>query len=67
MPKLSDSQKSNMEGKITLEELSLYLKKCKNNVAPGSSGFSFESYKFFWRNIKHHISKAVDCSKNVRK
>ena len=60
MPKLSDTQKSKMEGKLSLEELTLYLKKCKNNVAPGSSGFSFEFYKFFWRNLKHHVSRAVD-------
>ena len=60
MPKLSETQKSKMEGKLSLEELTLYLKKCKNNVAPGSSGFSFEFYKFFWRNIKHHVSRAVD-------
>ena len=46
MPKLSDFQKSKMEGKITLVELTTYLKRCKNNVAPGSSGFSFEFYKF---------------------
>ena len=49
-----------MEGKLTLAELSNYPKKCKNNVSPGSSGFSFDFYKFFWRNLKHFIHRAVD-------
>jgi len=59
IPKLSEDQKTKMEGNINLSELTQYLKKCKNNVSPGSSGYTFEFYKFFWRNIKHHIIKAV--------
>ena len=47
MPKLSESQKEMMEGKISLDEMTKYLKKCKNNVAPGSSGFTLDFYKFF--------------------
>ena len=60
IPKLSEDQKQKMEGKISLEEMSNYLKKCKNNVAPGSSGFTFDFYKFFWRNLKYFIVQAVD-------
>ena len=60
MPKLSESQKIMMEGKISLVEMTKYLKKCKNNVAPGSSGFTFDFYKFFWRDLKHFIIRAVD-------
>ena len=60
LPKVSESQKSKMEGRITLDEMTKYLKKCKNNVAPGSSGFSFDFYKFFWRDLKHFIIRAVD-------
>ena len=59
IPKLTETQKHNMEGNITLSELTHYLKKCKNNVSPGSTGYTFEFYKFFWRNLKHHITKAV--------
>ena len=51
-----------MEDKISLEEITRYLKKCKNNVAPGSSGFTFDFYKFFWRDIKQFVIKAVDYS-----
>ena len=60
VPKLSESQKSNMEGKITLDEMTQYLKKSKNNVSPGSSGFTNEFYKFFWRDIKHFVINAVE-------
>ena len=59
-PRLSESQKSSMEGKISLPEMTKYLKKCKNNVAPGSSGFTFDFFKFFWRDFKHFIIRAVD-------
>ena len=62
IPKLSESQKVGMEGKISLEEMSKYLRKCKNNVAPGSSGFTFDFYKFFWRDIKQFVLRSVDHS-----
>ena len=62
MPKLSNSQKTIMEGKISLNEMTKYFKKCKNNVAPGSSGFTFDFYKFFWRDLKQFIIRAVDFS-----
>lgn len=62
IPKLSEYQKTKMEGELSLEEISRYLKKCKNNVAPGSSGFTFDFYKFFWRDLKHFIKRAVDFS-----
>ena len=60
VPTLSENQKHSMEGKLTLEELTNYLKKCKNNVAPGTSGFSFDFYKFFWRDLKYFILRATD-------
>ena len=49
-----------MEGKITLDEMIHYFKKYKNNVSPVSSGFTNEFYKFFWRDIKHFVIKAVE-------
>ena len=39
-PKLTEQQKNGMEGLITLDELTKYLKKCRNNVSPGSTGFT---------------------------
>ena len=39
-PKISESQKLKMEGMIPVEELTNYLKSTRNDVSPGSSGFS---------------------------
>ena len=60
IPKLSDVQKNLMEGKISLNELTSYLKKTKNNVSPGSSGFTNEFYKFFWRDLKYFVLNAIE-------
>ena len=61
-PTLSEGDKVAMEGKITVEEMTKYIKKCKNNVAPGSTGFTYEFYKFFWRNLKTFVINSVDHS-----
>jgi hypothetical protein len=53
-------EKLEMEGNISVEEITIFFKKCKNNVAPGTSGFTFDFYKFFWRNLKHFIIRAVN-------
>ena len=60
MPMVNNHEKASMEGKISLLEMTNYLKKSKNNVAPGSSGFTNEFYKFFWRDLKIFVINAVD-------
>ena len=60
IPKLAEVEKESMEGRITVEEMTKYLKKSKNNVAPGSSGFTNEFFKFFWRDIKNFVVNSVD-------
>ena len=62
IPKLSESQKNDMKGTITLEEMTKYLKKTKNNVAPGTTGFTNEFYKFFWRDLKIFVINSVEYS-----
>ena len=62
VPRVAERQKENMEGLLTLEEMSQYLKKNKINVSPGSTGFTNEFYKFFWRDIKHFVIRAVNYS-----
>ena len=61
-PKISDIQKNKTKGLINVEELTRYLKKSKNFVSPGTSGFTNEFYKFFWIDLKHFIAKAVNFS-----
>ena len=55
-PKISDIQKNRTKGLLTVEELTKYLKKCKNCVSPGTSGFTNEFYKFFWIDLKQFIT-----------
>ena len=62
LPKLTESQKKRMEGPITTQELTDYLKKTKNNVAPGVTGFTNEFFKFFWRDLKIFVTNSVDFS-----
>ena len=40
--------------------MTAYLKRCKNNVSPGSTGFTNDFYKFFWRDIKTFVINAVN-------
>ena len=54
-----------MEGLLTMDELTKYLKKVKNNVAPGSSGFTNEFYKFFWYDLKHFALESINFSYEI--
>ena len=51
-----------MNGPLTLSELTNYLKKTKNNVSPGSTGFTNEFFKFFWRDLKLFVLNSVEYS-----
>ena len=46
-PKLSNDEKSKLEGEIKLDEISNVLKKMKNNKSPGSDGFTVEFLSSF--------------------
>ena len=61
-PKLSEHQKETMEGLMSLDELTKYLKKTKNSVSPGSSGFTNEFFKFFWIDLKMFVSSSINYS-----
>ena len=58
--KLTDDEKLNLEGEITIEEASWALKKMKNNKTPGSDGFSTEFFKIFWRDLKHFVVDSLN-------
>ena len=51
-----------MEGILTLDELTKYMKKAKNNVSPGSTGFTNEFYNFFWRDLKCFVANSINHS-----
>ena len=59
-PKLSENQKNQMEGLLTVDELTKHIKRTKNNVSPGSSGYTNEFFKFFWIDLKVFITNSVN-------
>ena len=66
-PKLTDEQSLELEKEISLEELSIVLKNTKNSSSPGYSGFTYEFYKFFWRQLGSFIHKATVYSFEINK
>ena len=53
VPVLSDKLRESLEGPLSYHELLNALKGSKNDKSPGSDGFSFEFYKFFFSDIVH--------------
>ena len=59
-PKLSREQASKLEGLLSVEEATIYMKKCRGDASPGSSGFTGAFFKFFWRNLKVFIVNSLN-------
>ena len=51
---------SDMGRAISIQELSIVLKKMKNNKTPGIDGISSEFLKVFWEKLKHLICRAIN-------
>ena len=60
IPTLSNSESMSIEGKINREEASIVLKNMTNNKSPGSSGFSAEFYKCFWKQLGDFVCRALN-------
>ena len=63
--KLTPSEANELEGPITLDELSSTLKNMKSNKTPGIDGFPSEFFKVFWSRIKIFVLKAINFSFEV--
>ena len=61
-PKLSDEEAFSAEGELTEGEILRTLKNSKSNTAPGLTGFTYEFYKIFWRDLKTFIVDAANHS-----
>ena len=61
-PTLSRDQADKLEGQLTVEEATKYIKKCRSDASPGSSGFTGGFYKLFWRNIKYFVVNSLNTS-----
>ena len=59
-PKLSEEESANLEGYITLKEAGEVLYKMKNYRSPGSTGFTVEFLKFFWKYLGAHLVKSAN-------
>ena len=59
-PKLSESEALKLEGLISVDEATKYMKICRGDASPGSSGFTGNFYKFFWRNLKNFIVDSLN-------
>ena len=59
-PVLTQKQKSSIEGEITEDEIANVLKNMKNNKSPGSDGFTVEFFKFFFKDLKAFIIRAIN-------
>ena len=56
---ISEAKKVKLESEITINEVSQCLKNTRNNVAPGSLGFSGAFFKVFWCYIKYVVLGAI--------
>ena len=54
-PKLSDEESIALGGLIDIKEAGVVLKNMNNNRSPGSTGFTTEFFKFFWKDIGHFL------------
>ena len=60
IPKLEEQEALRLEGFITLEEAGQTLKHMKNDKSPGTSGFSAEFFKVFWKQLGAFIVRAIN-------
>ena len=61
IPKLDNDTANGLEHDILENEVFTVLKKMKNNKSPGSDGYTVEFFKFFWKDLKLFIVKAINC------
>ncbi len=60
--RLKKEESNSLEGPITYDELLKCLKKAKNNESPGSDGFMYEFYKFFWKDLSPFLLRSFNYS-----
>ena len=59
-PKLNDLERDSLEGEITYNEALSALKKMHNDKSPGSSGYTAEFFKFFWKDLGHFLIRSIN-------
>ena len=59
---LTEQESNQLEGILTLDEISAALKSMENKKCPGIDGFPAEFFKVFWRKLKYFVLRALNCS-----
>ena len=60
IPKLSESQKQQCEGKITIQECEAILKRFQENKSPGNNGIPIGFYKTCWTLISEPFLECIN-------
>ena len=60
VPKLNEEEALKLEGILTLKEAGKTLRNMKNNKSPGTSGFSADFYKVFWKQLGTFVVRAIN-------
>ena len=58
--KVPENMVDSLEGEITVEEATRYIKKCRKDASPGSDGFTGNFFVLFWRNLKSFIVESLN-------
>ena len=65
VPKLTQNESNQLEGNLTLPELTKALRNMKNNKSPGTDGYSCEFFKVFWNKIGIFVMRSVNYSYEI--
>ena len=60
IPTLTDPEASELEGHLTLDEITYALKNMKNGKSPGSDGFPVDFFKVFWRQLGGFVLRSLN-------
>ena len=60
-PKLEKELSNGLEEAFLEKEVLNVIKHMKNNKSPGSDGYTAEFFKFFWKDIKNFVVRAINC------
>ena len=65
VPKLTDNESNQLEGTLTLQELTNALSNMKNNKSPGTDGYSCEFFKVFWNRLGSFVLRSINHSYEI--
>ena len=66
-PKLSDEDREEIEGPLTLDECKSVLELSQENKSPGEDGFTLEFYKYFFDSVGSYLLESLNAAYEVGK